>query len=120
MECFNLSWLYFFSCFLVITLQSVLSNDVYNTIIELNSVFYQVQSSEELANLFEYDFDAYWDTKSEAFGDGASSLKDCKSRLNLLDRASDYNLFSFVTHRNSQVIRGRKWPQTSCCPTVKE
>ena len=65
----------------------------------------QIQSSEELAQVFEYEFDAYWKPKSllDAFGNGATSLTVAQSRLQILNQASEHKMFKFVTHRNSQV-----------------
>jgi len=63
----------------------------------------QVQSSEELSQLFEYDYDANW-KKHSILGHGATSKKLAKSRLCILRKASDINLFKFVTHQNSQVF----------------
>lgn len=63
--------------------------------------FVQIRSSEELADLFEYDY-VKIKKKSAVMALRESTISSyCK--LQLLDKASDHNLTKFVTHYNSQV-----------------
>ena len=65
----------------------------------------QIQSSEELAQLFEYEFTAFYNSQSSfgLFGNGATPLALAQSRLGVLDKACEQHLSKFVTHQNSQV-----------------
>ena len=65
---------------------------------------FQIQCSEELSQLFEYNYDACRFRKRRSmFGNGKTSFEIAQSRLNILYLACNCFLFKFVTHRNSQV-----------------
>ncbi|XP_076799876.1 short transient receptor potential channel 4-like [Clavelina lepadiformis] len=69
------------------------------------SLLDQIQSSKELATLFEYDHVCFDDARSaiKALANEPTSRKVVSARLELLERASKLRLVNFVTHPHSQL-----------------